>query len=118
MLLISCAYEWFQIKNEDIILSKSGVATVTIEQTIPLGCSYREDDTANCLETISFEEIGNKADDCSGRIEVKSSDDPSKPFIVIKVHSRVSVIFCLSTSSYIHLNSYETSILRLFNLRN
>ncbi|XP_060602735.1 uncharacterized protein LOC132755828 [Ruditapes philippinarum] len=77
-------YAGWKIQNENIILSKSGVATVTIEQTIPLGCSYREDDAGNCLETLSFEDVVNKADDCSGRIEVKSYDDPSKPLIEIK----------------------------------
>ncbi|XP_060586575.1 uncharacterized protein LOC132742245 [Ruditapes philippinarum] len=77
-------YAGWKIQNENIILSKSGDATVTIEQTIPLGCSYREDDAANCLETLTFEDIVNKADDCSGGIEVKSFDDPSKPFIEIQ----------------------------------
>jgi hypothetical protein len=89
----SRVYVWFQIQNENLKLSKSGVAIVTIEQTIPLGCSYREYNTANCLEKLTFEDIVNKADDCSGRLEVKSYDDPSKPFIEIKVQSSVKVIY-------------------------
>ncbi|XP_060579429.1 uncharacterized protein LOC132736335 [Ruditapes philippinarum] len=77
-------YAGWKISHKDIILSKSGVANITIEQTIPLGCNYRAEDVANCLETISVQDIINNADDCSCRITVQSSDYPSKPFVEIK----------------------------------
>jgi hypothetical protein len=76
---------FLQVKDDSITLSKSGSATVDIEQTIPKGCYYTDDEEPNCEERITFEDESSVPDMCTGKLRVQNIADVGNPFVKIKV---------------------------------
>ncbi|XP_060561563.1 uncharacterized protein LOC132721299, partial [Ruditapes philippinarum] len=73
-----------KIKDESITLSKSGSATVDIEQTIPKGCYYTDDEEPNCEERMTFEDESSVSDMCAGKLRVQNTADVGNPFSLKK----------------------------------
>jgi hypothetical protein len=66
-------------------MSKSGTATVDIEQTIPKGCYYTDDEEPNCEERMTFEDESSVSDMCAGKLRIQNTADVGNPFVRIKV---------------------------------
>ncbi|XP_060587375.1 von Willebrand factor D and EGF domain-containing protein-like [Ruditapes philippinarum] len=73
-----------KIKDDSITLSKSGSATVDIEQTIPKGCYYTDDEEPNCEERMTFEDELSVPDMCTGKLRVQNIADVGNSFVKIK----------------------------------
>ncbi|XP_060574456.1 uncharacterized protein LOC132732110 [Ruditapes philippinarum] len=96
-------YAGWKIPNKDIILSKGGFATITIEQTIPLGCDYRADNslvkdeiwtkkkyTAQ-LSSIDSDYDDKTAFDLELVLTYNSFDDPG-PSVIGEIHVDITDI--------------------------
>ncbi|XP_060567990.1 von Willebrand factor D and EGF domain-containing protein-like, partial [Ruditapes philippinarum] len=77
-------YAGFKIKSESITLSKSDSATADIEQTIPKGCYYTDDEEPNCEERITFEDGSSVPYMCTGKLRVQNTADVGNSFVKIK----------------------------------
>ncbi|XP_053387193.1 uncharacterized protein LOC123542679 [Mercenaria mercenaria] len=83
-LLSDVFYAGWKVADNSISLSKSGYTLVDVEQTIPLGCYYRDDEAPNCVEELLFEDSTYVPDVCAGGIRVQNADEPSKSVIEIQ----------------------------------
>lgn len=74
-----------QIPDTSISLTKGGIATLRLEQTLPIGCHYTEGDISHCYEELSFNDPLQNSDVCSAGIRVQDAKDTRKSSIIFQV---------------------------------
>ncbi|XP_053387564.1 uncharacterized protein LOC123542290 isoform X2 [Mercenaria mercenaria] len=67
----------YKVSDSTIELSKTGTVTASVEQTVPIGCSYNDDSPANCLETLALDDLNLDQNKCSDGVNSVNAYDTS-----------------------------------------
>ncbi|XP_053378774.1 uncharacterized protein LOC123526132 [Mercenaria mercenaria] len=68
----------WKISDMDVKVTKGGSVTVTVEQTVPIGCAYTAGEQTHCSEELSIVDPSFMPDICKGSILAVNADDTSK----------------------------------------
>ncbi|XP_060598147.1 uncharacterized protein LOC132751939, partial [Ruditapes philippinarum] len=71
-------YAGFKVNQPDVTVSKGGYNTVTVTQTVPIGCQYSENDSPDCSTSLSLYDPNLSENSCDAGISVVNADDDDK----------------------------------------
>ncbi|XP_053378775.1 uncharacterized protein LOC123526134 [Mercenaria mercenaria] len=68
----------WKISDMGVKVTKGGSVTVTVEQTVPIGCAYTAGEQTHCAEELSIVDPSFMPDICKGSILAVNADNTSK----------------------------------------
>ncbi|XP_045184975.2 von Willebrand factor D and EGF domain-containing protein-like [Mercenaria mercenaria] len=73
-------YAGFEVINKNIEVTKGLSTIVEVKQTVPIGCTYNENDTDICVTTLVLFNPNERLDPCEVGVNVVNADNISRCF--------------------------------------